>query len=383
MSRYLFVVPPFAGHVNPAIGVADELAGRGHAVSWVGDKRVLDALLPTGTVIHECASPVSDRPADVRGFAALKFLWEEVLIPLAESMVPAVEDAVAKDQPDVLVVDQQAFAGSVVAERIGIPWVTSATTSAELADPLAALPKARDWVIELLARLRRRYGDPGKEGDLRFSPHLVLGFTTRALIGEQRAGGGKVCFVGPVWRRQAAGLASPLARLDAAKPLVYISLGTVNADVSERFLHECVEALRSRPWLQAVVADPGCVITDAPEHVVVREAVPQLAVLERCSAVVCHAGHNTVCEALGNGVPLVVAPIRDDQTIVADQVVRAGAGVRLRFARARATHIGRAIDDVLHQPGYLRAACEVRDSFRAAGGARAAADQLEAVAAPA
>ena len=43
---------------------------------------------------------------------------------------------------------------------------------------------------------------------------------------------------------------------------------------------------------------------------------------------VTHGGHNTVCEALAHGLPLVVAPIRDDQPTVAAQVVQAGAGVR-------------------------------------------------------
>ena len=30
MSRFLFVVPPLTGHVNPTIPVGRELAGRGH-----------------------------------------------------------------------------------------------------------------------------------------------------------------------------------------------------------------------------------------------------------------------------------------------------------------------------------------------------------------
>ena len=36
MARFLFVVPPFAGHVNPTIPVAAELVSRGHEVAWAG-----------------------------------------------------------------------------------------------------------------------------------------------------------------------------------------------------------------------------------------------------------------------------------------------------------------------------------------------------------
>jgi MGT family glycosyltransferase len=147
-----------------------------------------------------------------------------------------------------------------------------------------------------------------------------------------------------------------------------------------RFLRECVAALRERPHLNAVVVDPAGAVTDPPPQVAVRRLVPQLAVLDRAAAVICHAGHNTVCESLARGVPLVVAPIRDDQPIVAEQVVRAGAGVRLRFTHARARQIGPALDRLLADPGYASAARAVASSFRAAGGVAAAAGHVAALA---
>ena len=54
--------------------------------------------------------------------------------------------------------------------------------------------------------------------------------------------------------------------------------------------------------------------------------MPQLALLRHVDAVVCHGGHNTLCEALALGLQLVLAPVRDDHPLVADQVVAAGAG---------------------------------------------------------
>ncbi|GAA5108708.1 glycosyltransferase [Haloechinothrix salitolerans] len=376
MSRFLFVVPPFAGHINPVAGVATELAARGHTVSWVGDAEVLSGLLPDNSTIRHVRLPGAvDRPAQQRGFDALRFLWERVLLPLAAEMVPAVENAVAVDQPDIVVADQQAFAGALVAERIGLPWATSATTSSEFTDPLAAMPKVRDWVAARLAELRGRYGDPDRTGDLRYSPHLVLGFTTADLLGDTATISANTRLVGPVARSE-----SDAPPFDVARPLLYVSLGTVNAAAGERFLRECVAALAERPWLHAVVTDLGGVVADAPATVTVRESVPQLAVLDNADAVLCHAGHNTVCESLARGLPLVVAPIRDDQPIVADQVVQAGAGVRLRFARATSSHIGAAIDAVLTEETYRAAARRIARSFRAAGGAVAAADHLVALA---
>ena len=37
MSRFLFVVPPLTGHVNPTISVGRELAARGHQAAWCGE----------------------------------------------------------------------------------------------------------------------------------------------------------------------------------------------------------------------------------------------------------------------------------------------------------------------------------------------------------
>jgi UDP:flavonoid glycosyltransferase YjiC (YdhE family) len=127
--------------------------------------------------------------------------------------------------------------------------------------------------------------------------------------------------------------------------------------------------------LQAImVAQPP---ERAPSHILFAEHVPQLALLPHLSAVVSHGGHNTVCEALAHGLPLVVAPIRDDQPIIAQLVADAGAGIRVRFGRIRAPELGEAIRAVLDEPRYGAAARRVRDSFATAGGAATAADHLE------
>ena len=44
MSRFLFVVPPLTGHVNPTASVGGELLARGHEVAWVGHPGTLTAV---------------------------------------------------------------------------------------------------------------------------------------------------------------------------------------------------------------------------------------------------------------------------------------------------------------------------------------------------
>ncbi|MFJ2195993.1 glycosyltransferase [Streptomyces violaceusniger] len=390
--RFLFVVPPLVGHVNPTLGVAAELTARGHQVAWAGMPEVVGRLTGQGATVYHCAGPVlgeggADRPPDVRGPAALRFLWERFLVPLAEAMAPGVAKAIEEFRPDVVIADQQTVAGGLVAERLGVRWATSATTSAEFTGALDGLPKIDAWLDGQMDEVRGRIGDPESTADPRFSPDLVLAFTTEELAGRPARAGDRIRYVGPSIAERPATTDFPWEWLDPARPAVLVTLGTANTDAGARFLTECREAVRARAGrFQTVIVDPEGVLTpDGPddEDVLVRRYVPQLPLLERVSSVVCHAGHNTVCETLWHGVPLVVAPIRDDQPVVAAQVVDAGAGVRVRFGRARAVGLGEALDTVLYEPGYRIAAERVGASFRAAGGAVAAAGHLEALAAKA
>ena len=372
MSAFLFVVPPLVGHINPTLGVATELRARGHRVAWAGHAPLVRRLAGPDATVFDCDPGTTTRPADLRGPAALEFLWARFLVPLADAMAPGVTAAVERFAPDVVVADQQALAGGLVAEQAGLPWLTSATTSAELVDPLAGLPKVAEWVAGLLTGLRARIGGTS---DPRFSPHGILAFTTSALTGPVAA---PVHFVGPSLAIRPSTPDFPWPWLDPAVPTVLVTLGTANA--SDRFLNVCVDAIAARAdRLRAIVVDPSGVVAGRDEPwLLVREYVPQLELLPRIAAVVCHGGHNTVCESLWHGVPLVVAPIRDDQPVVAEQVVAAGAGVRVRFTRVTADQLGAAVDAVLDPArGHRAAAAAVGDSFAAAGGAARAADHLE------
>jgi UDP:flavonoid glycosyltransferase YjiC (YdhE family) len=380
MSRFLFVVPALVGHINPTVGVATALVERGHEVAWAGREDLIRQLAGPDVTIFPCATPLGGqaRTADLKGPAAFQFLWEDYLIPLADAMAPGVRAAIGSFAPDVVVADQQAAAGGLIADSLGMRWVTSATTSAMLVDPLAGMPKVTAWLDVLLAELRGRIAGGRGTANPQLSPYGVLAFTTRGLLGPVDLPP-QVWLVGPSAESRPATEDFPWDWLDPAIPAVLVTLGTTNADASGAFLAAAAEAV-SGMGVRAVIVDPAGELGEVGPNVLVRRHVPQLRLLERVAAVVCHAGHNTVCEALWQGVPLVVAPIRDDQPIVAGQVADAGAGVRLRFGRADAPRIAGAIGTVLTDPAYQAAAERIGRTFRAAGGSVAAAQRLETLA---
>jgi MGT family glycosyltransferase len=385
VSRFLFVVPPLVGHTLPTVALGQELADRGHQVAWAGHAETIGPLLSPGARLIPVAADfggqtlaqVRHRSLGLRGAAAFRFLWADFLIPLAVSMVPGVAAAVDEFAPDTLVVDQQALAGALVARQRGLPWATSATTSAELTDQFATMPKLGAWARQLLTDFQRGFA-VADSADLRFSDHLVLAFTTATLVGPVCDFPGHYVFVGPSIGARAGAPEFPWDWLDPDRQHVLVSLGTVNREVGRRFFATVVQAMAPlADRLQMILVAPLDLVDSPPNHVMVRQFVPQLDLLPHLHAVVSHAGHNTVCEALAHGVPLVVAPIRDDQPVIAGQVVDAGAGVRVHFSRVDATGLRNAITTVLEDPPYREAAQRVRQEFDAAGGAAAAANYLE------
>lgn len=378
--KFLFVVPPLTGHVNPTISVARALEGRGHEVAWVGHPGKVRPLLPANAKLFtlpedataDHAARVIDKAATTRGAAALKFLWEDFLVPLARSMKPGVEAAVREFQPDVMCCDQQAVAGGLVARALNIPWATLATTSAGISDPLVGLPLVKKWFEDLIGTLETEAGLP-RQGEL--SPRLVLCFTTSALVPQPLPPHYQL--VGPSINARPETTPFPFERL--TRPCVLVSMGTVNAEASGRFYDVVVEALAGQPYQVILVAPPE-LVPRVPATFITQRYVPQLALLARVDAVVCHGGHNTTVEALAHGLPLVIAPIKDDQPIVADQVVAAGAGIRIKFGRVQAPELRDAVARVLADPSLREGADRVRASFAAAGGPAAAARALEELA---
>ncbi|WP_261570013.1 glycosyltransferase [Frankia gtarii] len=390
MSRILFVVPPLTGHVNPAVALAAELVARGHEVALAGHVEIIGGLVPPGIALLPFAgglSPevwrsVEERSRGLRGPASLKFLWEEFLLPIGTAMAADTDALVDSFEPDVMVVDQQAIGAALVARRREPRWVTLATTSAEFDDPYRDMAGIGTWVVEAQRGFQRACGVPeAATTDLRFSTDLTLVCSVRALLRDPGGSPPAVYIGSPVGPRPGAA-DFPWSWIDPRRRQVLVSLGTVTREAGGRFLRAAAQALTSmRETTQAVVVAPPGLVDDLAEagsaDLLVRSHVPQVELLPRLDAVVCHGGNNTVCEALARGVPLVVAPVRDDQPTIAEQVVRGGVGVRVRFGRAGADAVAAAVHEVLTDPRYRRGAGELAREFAAAGGVAAAADHIE------
>ncbi len=371
MARLLVVVPPLSGHIYPTASLAEALAERGHEVSWAASRTILTKHIDVNGKCFDL--PIIDpereqsRSHVVRGLASVKFFYEQFLFPMTRLCFSPLEIIANDYKPDLIICDHQMVAGALVARKLGIPWVSTMTTTASILNfngPIEA------WIEQHMREMQTLFHLPQRVPRPDFSPYACLVFSSQALIGEQADYlPAPYHFIGPAMGNSRVDVPFPWDRLSSSKRKVLVSLGTVSQDRSERFYRVMAAGLADCDIQVILVASQTLDIT-WPENFIVQQFVPQLRLLPQMHAVVSHAGHNTVCETLSLGKPMVLAPIRDDQPVIAHQVCKAGAGRTLRFGKFSANEARRAVEDVLDDPRYTENARRLQVSLQALNGPR-------------
>jgi len=396
VAKVMFIVPPLTGHINPTVAVGESLLERGHEVWWVGHKSTLvrslpDTLHPRAHVWamgEECSADqlgALHTGRDARGVAAFQFLWEGVLLPLAESSYQEVLEAIERIQPELCVVDQQTLAGALACRVTGTPWLTSCTTSAGVVDALGALPQASAWLQHRIEASLERLALPELTtltlNELTLSAQGVMIFSSRQLSRAAHPEADfpdSYHFIGPALQVKRATISFPWGRLDPQKRKVFMSLGTVNAERGTRLYQVALDAFSDGAYQLCLVAPDELVPETLPAHVIRQPRVPRLELLPYMDAVITHAGHNTTCESLAHGLPLIALPIKDDQPIIAEQIKQVGAGLRLPFARVKSHQLRSAVDRLLTEGQFKTAAQAIQGEFKALGdGGAGGADLVE------
>ncbi len=389
MAKFVFVVPPLTGHVNPTLSIGSTLLERGHQVAWISLDENLKFKLPAGGKLLLIQYDQTDEESIangqyldiiskkvVYGIDSVKFLYQEVLTPLNRYCYPGILNLLKTYEPDLVIGDQQLFAASIAAKKLTLPYATSVTAPAAI-KIINELPKVHQWEENQIIDLQKELGI-SEERSLACSDLLTLVLTSKLFFGEMALPASHK-LVGPVISERRATCAFDWDRFNSGKgKKILVSIGTTFDHAHKKtFFSKVVDALQDEKELTVVVVTDPELFDNWPVNFMVCSQIPQLDLLPHLDAVVCHGGQNTVSEALSHGLPLVVIPIAYDQSHVAGRVVRTGAGLRLNFNRFKPAHLNQSVFDVLNDPSYKLAATAVQSSFADAGGTRVAAELLE------
>ena len=331
--RAVVVTLPEKGHYLPLIAPVRALEARGFEVVIAAQADIRPELAAHG--LHRVALPPgAGPPADaLRGQALAELLadptalarWIRLLLVEAPAAGVAPMRAILRDvRPDVVAIDTMAYDGAIAAELEGVPWVGWATSL----NPV--IPEAFDSALIQTTRSldddrHALFAAHGLSASFRvsdvLSPRGTAVFTTEALVGPPPP---QVELVGPSLRAPAQ--RSPPS---GARPLVYASFGSQAWHQPDRY--RAIAAATRELDVDVIIAMGDLAEPMAAElerdHLRCVRFAPQLELLGRASAMITHGGANSVMEALALGVPLVVAPICNDQPHNLRILERAGAGL--------------------------------------------------------
>lgn len=404
--KVLAYTSPARGHLYPAVPIVAELAARGH------ETHICTLAPELGNVR---AAGLAASPIDPAIEAHAIEDWRERLPPRAGASVlrtfarrseleaPDLERAIERHAPEALLVDVNCWGAAAAAEASGLPWAVyspyllplrsrdAPPFGLGLARRRGPLGRARDVALGAMLgatfdraamptvnRLRAARGLealPSYEAHLG-RPRALLALTAEGFEYPRRDWPANVRFVGPMeWSppRQ-----PPPWLAELADPLVLVTCST-ERQRDKRLLHVALEALP--PAGMAVLGtsaahDPGEFAP--PPGSRVERFLAHDPVLARAACVVCHGGMGIVQKALSAEVPLVVVPFGRDQLDVARRVEEARAGARLSPRRLTPQRLLQAVDLAIERRA---GAARVSAAFAAAGGASAAADVVEELAA--
>ena len=388
-GRFLFIVPPLTGHVNPTLGLGAELLKNKHEVAWISIDPQLEKRLPTGGTFLILDTDINKHEKErikneilelgkkaVYGLDSLKFLYDEVLIPMNAGMLDGIKKLIDAYKPDIIINDHQIFAAAVAVIQKNIPYVTSVTAPAAI-KVNKDLPMIHVWEGDQIIKFQKSVGlDSDKRLDC--SKLLTIVYTSKKLFGESDLDN-YYQFIGPVINRGDFTDDFDWCKLQSMnnRPKILVTIGTTfDHSLKQQFLRKVTEAFENEMMGVVIISDPE-LFDYIPDNFIVCKQIPQLKLIPLMDAVVCHGGHNTVCEALSYAKPLVVLPVAYDQSYVASTVVDSGSGIRLNFNRFKAQQLKDAVNKVLYDKKYSENAQTVQKSFEEAGGVTKAVKLLE------
>jgi UDP:flavonoid glycosyltransferase YjiC (YdhE family) len=372
----LVVTLPEKGHYHPLVGPAVELARRGHDVVLAATCDITRELA-AASGLRAIAPPGAAPPPDkLRGAALAAVLvdpaalagWiRELLVEAPRAGVAPLRAIIRDVRPDVIAIDTMAYDAAIAAELEGVPWVGWATSL----NPV--VPDAMDsTLIRTLRALdperHALFADHGLAARFRvsdvLSPRGTAVFATEAFAGPAPDG---VALVGPSLGGTRGG--EPVDPAFArGRPIVYVSFGSQAWHQPHRFakLFAAADAIGV-----ALVAAMGDLAAPRPGHACVRFAA-QLDALRVARAIVSHGGANSVMEAVALGVPLLVAPICNDQPHNRWFVERAGCGLGIDLDACSHDELASALARLVADGPERARARELAADYRRSGAAGAA-----------
>ena len=411
------------GDIHPYIAIALELKARGHSpliATSEGYREKMDAL---GLELHRVRPDLpSYDEADELSRLSVELMkprggTEKVIELLTPNLREVYEDLdAAVADADLLLTHPLPLVGPIVAQKRGLPWVSSVLApisffSAHDPPVFAQLPalyqlqrhsvalsrlvfqiasRRLEKLMEPVYRLRAELGLPSGAQPLlagQHSPARVLALFSSVLAKPQADWPPNTRVTGFAFydRRDFFGETEMQQELrtflDDGPPPIVFTLGSSAFWVAKDFYRDSIKAAQSlgERALLLIGHERNRPQEQLPKGVAAFEYAPFGQVLPRARVIVHQGGVGTIGQGLRSGRPVLVVPHAHDQFDNAARVVRLGCGRMIARPRYNARSAKNELEALLGSQDYFTKAAEVGRQVQNENGAGAAADAIEEV----
>lgn len=405
------------GDIHPYMAIATELRSRGHhpviATSELYREKMQTAgfdFFPVRPHIpppQEQDAAIMEKVMDPKSGSG--FLFNEMLFPFVRD---GYEDLLrAIDGADLLLTHPISLAGPLVAQKTGIPWVSSVLAPASFLsayDP--PVPPFWPWmrhvqlfgprfVAAFFNQAKKYYrnkayeafrtelglpdrGNPVFEGQ--HSPTLILALFSALFAAAQPDWPPQTHVTGFAFYDGRNELEMPPALtgfLDEGPPPIVFTLGSSAVWVARDFYRESIAAARllNRRAVLLIGDERNKPQESLPAEIIAVDYAPFESLFARACAMVHHGGVGTTSQGLRAGIPTLIVPFAFDQPDNAAHAARLGGSRTLPRPKYRAARVARELDILLTKPEHANKARATGQLLRRENGAAVAADLIEQV----
>lgn len=391
MARVLFINGGSEGHINPTIGVVQELISRGEEVVYFSIEAFRERIEKTGATVR-----TFDGEKFIKAFISggTNYLPERIngLLHTADIMIPSVLEQIQGEHFDYIIHDSMFGCGRLLAQILKLPAINSCTSFAQTKVsfekmlehlsqniPTEIAKRINNDFQNLTTKINEKYGvEITSPYEVFCNPApLTIVYTTREFQTFGETFDQTYQFVGPSISTRLTEENFDFTAIKGKSP-IYISLGTVFNQAFD-FYKMCFKAFADTDHTVIMSIGEKTQISDLgeiPKNFIVKNYVPQTEVLTYTKLFITHGGMNSTNEGLYYGIPLIVIPQSADQPVIAGRVANLGAGIQLQMQGLTASRLREAVDHVLGHPSFHKVVANIRESFQKSGGYQQAVDEI-------
>lgn len=387
MSRIVFINLPAYGHINPTLGLVDELVKNKEEVIYFSTDEFRNSIENAGGTFKSLGNELKLPTMKKDGEEA--FIMLNLILDSLEYLVDKILLELKDMTIDAVVYCSMFLVGKIIATILNVLQISSFAIFAskdQLIEKNHIVIDYNDSRIKEIIHKHYNVSNSIKNKynitipsfiDMLFNKgDINIAYTSKYMIDDIENYDTTFKFIGPPIYNRKENIEFPIYKL-YNKFVIYISLGTVYNNVNFDIYNNFFKAFEN---VDAVIVLAAYHVDlsnfQIPDNFIVRDYVPQTDILKYTDVAITHCGMNSTSELIYNKIPFVSIPFGADQLYIAHRIEKLGGTIYLNKNKVNPKILRGAVEEVLNNPSYLRNLKKIKYSFDNAGGYKKGAYEI-------